>query len=71
MGGIRFTLGALQQIMQSKIHEAHVAILPQEQAEPLLQDVSADNGGTVVSCHVMQTTSKASVFSIVDMSLMS
>lgn len=46
MGGIRFTLGAVQQIMLSKTHAARVAILPQEQAEPLLQDVSADNGGS-------------------------
>lgn len=52
MGGIRFTLGAVQQIMLSKTHAARVAILPQEQAEPLLQDVTADNGDNALSGHL-------------------
>lgn len=44
MGGIRFTVGALQQIVLSKTHQARIAILPQGQAKPLLQDPSHDNG---------------------------
>ena len=44
MGGLRFTVGALQQIVLSKTHAARIAILPQDQAEPLLQDVATEDG---------------------------
>ncbi len=42
MGNLRFTLGAIQQILQGKTHQAHIAVLPLAKADTILQDAAAD-----------------------------
>ncbi|KAL3160513.1 hypothetical protein ABBQ32_010818 [Trebouxia sp. C0010 RCD-2024] len=42
MGNIRFTVGALQQIMQGKTHHARIAVLPYDQAEAAIQHSTAN-----------------------------
>jgi len=52
MGNLRFTLGAIQQILQGKTHQAHIAVLPQAQADTILQDAAVDDsaGGLLQAC---------------------
>ncbi|KAL0029421.1 hypothetical protein WJX77_006321 [Trebouxia sp. C0004] len=47
MGNLRVTLGAIQQILQGKTHQAHIAVLPLAQADTMLQDAADDAGGDV------------------------
>ncbi|KAL0044874.1 hypothetical protein WJX82_000765 [Trebouxia sp. C0006] len=49
MGNLRFTLGAIQQILQGKTHQAHIAVLPLAKADTILQDAAVDDpeGGDV------------------------
>lgn len=49
MGSLRFTLGAIQQILQGKTHQAHIAVLPHGQAEDTLQDAAAEDKDPAVS----------------------
>ncbi len=53
MGNLRFTLGAIQQILQGKTHQAHIAVLPHAQADTILQDAAVDDpaGGALQACH--------------------
>ena len=41
MGNVRFTLGAVQQILQGKTHHARIAVLPYQHADTMLHDPSA------------------------------
>ena len=52
MGNLRFTLGAIQQIMQGKTHQAHIAVLPLAQADTILQHAAVDDsaGGALQAC---------------------
>ena len=59
MGGIRFTVGALQQILLSKTHTAHIAILPQEPAEALLADVPSDSRSGAATDVIASITSRS------------
>lgn len=45
MGNMRFTVGALQQIMQGKTHCARIAVLPCDQAEASMQRSTANASG--------------------------
>ena len=40
IGNLRFTLGAVQQILQGKTHHARIAVLPCQHAEATVQDSS-------------------------------
>ncbi len=61
MGNLRFTLGAIQQILQGKTHQAHIAVLPLAKADAILQDAAVDEpeGGALQAClgfrHVLCT----------------
>ena len=63
MGNMRFTVGALQQIMQGKTHHARIAVLPYDQAEAAIQHSTPTVSGQSCSCngtrtlpaHVLQT----------------
>lgn len=46
MGSLRFTLGAIQQIFQGKTHQAHIAVLPHDRAENILQGAASDDKDT-------------------------
>lgn len=52
MGNLRFTLGAIQQILQGKTHQAHIAVLPLAQADTVLQHAAVDDsaGGVLQAC---------------------
>ncbi len=52
MGNLRFTLGAIQQILQGKTHQAHIAVLPLAKADTILQDAAVDGpeGGALQAC---------------------
>ena len=43
MGGLRFTVGAVQQIMKGETHSANIAVLPHEQAGFVAPDTEPDN----------------------------
>ena len=49
---MRFTLGAIQQILQGKTHQAHMAVLPLAQADTILQHAAVDDsaGGVLQAC---------------------
>lgn len=44
MGNVRFTVGAVQQIMQGKTHHARIAVLPRDHAEAAVQQSGAMPG---------------------------
>ena len=46
MGNLRFTVGAVQQIMQGKTHHARIAVLPCDHAEAAIQQSRTTSGMT-------------------------
>ena len=44
MGNLRFTVGAIQQIVQGSRHHARIAVLPYEDAQAAVQHSKATSG---------------------------